>query len=255
MVIIQATDDRSLRIHLTQGKECLSPGDSEISNYKSLVWICLHYRRPGFNPWVGTIPWGNGYPLQYSCLGNPWTEKPDIIQQWIRHDWATFTFKSTSNSEGKECESPRDLDSIITWVFGLSYMWGRGGDGRVSFCLWIGICVNVSPAKGGLCGAVILFSSNILSPFLLAKTPDFALGQSFLSTLLLEQLQRHRPGLSETHPWPQGFVQGWTRDIRTNKVKYWNTCWEYWERDTLFFSQLVLNLEDDFTVLFPPRRT
>ena len=23
---------------------------------------------------------GNGYPLQYSCLGNPWTEEPDRLQ-------------------------------------------------------------------------------------------------------------------------------------------------------------------------------
>ena len=23
---------------------------------------------------------GNGYPLQYSCLGNPWTEKPGGLQ-------------------------------------------------------------------------------------------------------------------------------------------------------------------------------
>ena len=23
---------------------------------------------------------GNGNPLQYSCLGNPWTEEPDVLQ-------------------------------------------------------------------------------------------------------------------------------------------------------------------------------
>ena len=28
-------------------------------------------QRPGFNPWVGKIPWRrNSYPLQYSCLEN-----------------------------------------------------------------------------------------------------------------------------------------------------------------------------------------
>ena len=28
--------------------------------------------RPGFDPWVGKIPWGRkGNPLQYSCLQNP----------------------------------------------------------------------------------------------------------------------------------------------------------------------------------------
>ena len=33
--------------------------------------LCLQCRRPMFNFWVRKIPWeGNGYPLQYSCLGN-----------------------------------------------------------------------------------------------------------------------------------------------------------------------------------------
>ena len=34
--------------------------------------ICLQCRRPGFDPWVGKIPWRkHGNPLQDSCLGNP----------------------------------------------------------------------------------------------------------------------------------------------------------------------------------------
>ena len=41
---------------------------------------------------------GNGNPLLYSCLGNPWTEGPGQLQsmgsQRVRHDLATnaFTF-------------------------------------------------------------------------------------------------------------------------------------------------------------------
>ena len=37
---------------------------------QSLGWQC---GRPGFDPWVGKIPWreGKGYPLQY----NPWVHK------------------------------------------------------------------------------------------------------------------------------------------------------------------------------------
>ena len=43
---------------------------------------------------------GNGTPLQYSCLENPWTEEPGRLQSMgslgVRHDWATslslFTF-------------------------------------------------------------------------------------------------------------------------------------------------------------------
>ena len=34
--------------------------------------IHLQWRRPRFDSWVGKIPReGNGYPLQYSCLGSP----------------------------------------------------------------------------------------------------------------------------------------------------------------------------------------
>ena len=34
--------------------------------------VCLQCRRPGFDPWVGKMPWRrNGNPLQYSSLGNP----------------------------------------------------------------------------------------------------------------------------------------------------------------------------------------
>ena len=37
--------------------------------------------RPGFNPWVGKIPWRrNGNPLQYSCLGNSMEEEPGGLQ-------------------------------------------------------------------------------------------------------------------------------------------------------------------------------
>ena len=32
----------------------------------------LQYRRPGFDPWVGKIPWRRKWqPLQCSCLENP----------------------------------------------------------------------------------------------------------------------------------------------------------------------------------------
>ena len=41
---------------------------------------------------------GNGNPLQYSCLENPWTEEPGGLQslelQRVRQNWATNTFTS-----------------------------------------------------------------------------------------------------------------------------------------------------------------
>ena len=38
---------------------------------------CKRGKRHRFDPWVGKIPGeGNGNPLQYSYLRNPWTEEP-----------------------------------------------------------------------------------------------------------------------------------------------------------------------------------
>ena len=45
-----------------------------VFGFPSLRWlrICPQCKRHGFAPWVGKNPGeGNGYPLQYSCLGNP----------------------------------------------------------------------------------------------------------------------------------------------------------------------------------------
>ena len=47
-----------------------------------------------FNPLLGKKTGeGNGTPLQYSCLENPWTEEPGRLQSMgslrVRHDWPT----------------------------------------------------------------------------------------------------------------------------------------------------------------------
>ena len=56
--------------------------------------VCLQCGRPGFNPWVRKFPGeGKGNPLQYSCLENPWTEKPGVhgvAKSWPR--LSDFTF-------------------------------------------------------------------------------------------------------------------------------------------------------------------
>ena len=45
------------------------------------VKICLKFRRLGFDSWLGKTPGeGNGKPLPYSCLGNPWREEPGVLQ-------------------------------------------------------------------------------------------------------------------------------------------------------------------------------
>ena len=44
--------------------------------------ICLHCRRPRFNPWVGKIPLEKGMATHYSILAwrVPWTEEPGGLQ-------------------------------------------------------------------------------------------------------------------------------------------------------------------------------
>ena len=56
---------------------------------------CIRWKRPGFNPWVGTIPSGGpGNLLHYSCLENPWMQEPGGLQsmgsQRVKHDWSNL---------------------------------------------------------------------------------------------------------------------------------------------------------------------
>ena len=57
----------------------------------------------GLIPGLGRSPReGNGYPLQYSCLGNLWTEEPDGLQsmglQRAGHDSVTKQQQSSEAS-------------------------------------------------------------------------------------------------------------------------------------------------------------
>ena len=59
------------------------------------VRICLQYRRPGFDPQVGKIPWRRAWqPTPVFLPGeSPWAEEPGGLQsvglQRVRQDWAT----------------------------------------------------------------------------------------------------------------------------------------------------------------------
>ena len=67
--------------------------------------ICLQCRSPGFNSWVGKIPWRREwFSLQYSYLENPMTEEPGgLHSSWdgrVGHDWVTTTFDFLYVMEG-----------------------------------------------------------------------------------------------------------------------------------------------------------
>ena len=71
------------------------PGGSEV---KASVLQC---RRPGFDPWVGKIPWRRKCnPLQYSCLENPmeggawWATVHGVAKSQSQLSDFTFTFLS-----------------------------------------------------------------------------------------------------------------------------------------------------------------
>ena len=60
-----------------------------------MVRICLQCGRPGFDPWVGKIPWRRAWqPTPVFLLGeSPWTEESSGLQsmrsQRVGQDWAT----------------------------------------------------------------------------------------------------------------------------------------------------------------------
>ena len=62
---------------------------------ESMVWIYLQYGRPGFNPWVGKIPWKRAcQPTSAFLPGeSPWKEEPGGLQsmrsQRVGHNWVT----------------------------------------------------------------------------------------------------------------------------------------------------------------------
>ena len=78
----------------------------------------------GLIPGSGRSPGeGNGNPLQYSCLGNPWTEGPAGLQSVgcrVRHDWVTNTFTFTFAmviSTGRKRQSKLQMSVMGGWLF------------------------------------------------------------------------------------------------------------------------------------------
>ena len=77
------------------------PGGSDSKESANLPAM----RRPGFNPWVGKIPWRRKWlPTPVSSLAWKlrWTEEPGGLQtigaQRVAHDWAANTSLLTSTS-------------------------------------------------------------------------------------------------------------------------------------------------------------
>ena len=83
--------------------------------------VCLQCRRPGFDPGLGRYSGeGNGNPLQYSCLQNPWTEETGGLQsmglQRVRHDWATSLLLHFSGGDGIPTELFQILNNDVVKV-------------------------------------------------------------------------------------------------------------------------------------------
>ena len=86
----------SHRVGRTWLKQLSSSSSSKLSKaYRVSFWGTVY-----FVPYRALFGEGNGTPLQYSCLENPWTEEPGRLQSMgslrVRNDWATslslFTF-------------------------------------------------------------------------------------------------------------------------------------------------------------------
>ena len=57
-----------------------------------LIWwrICLQCKRPGFNPWVGKVPWSTEWlptlrfwPGEFHGLSSPWGCKESDMTEWL----------------------------------------------------------------------------------------------------------------------------------------------------------------------------
>ena len=90
----------------------------------------------GSIPGLGSSPGeGNGTLLQYSCLGNPWTEEPGALQsmgsQRVRHDRETAQVRMHTPKQDKECQMDQD-SRILSWD-SLFLEAGRRGRGRLKW--------------------------------------------------------------------------------------------------------------------------
>ena len=68
-----------------------------------MVKICLPWRRPRFNPWVGKISWRREWlhtSINIFAWWIPWTEEPGRLQsmgsQRVRYNWANNTHMITN---------------------------------------------------------------------------------------------------------------------------------------------------------------
>ena len=75
---------------------------------------------------------GNGTPLQYSCLENPWTEEPGRLQSMgsLRVERLPFHFSLSCIGEGNgnplQCsclENPRNRGAWWAAVYGVAQSW------------------------------------------------------------------------------------------------------------------------------------
>ena len=83
----------------------------EIDSFNALWPSCMGHlqcERPGFDPWVGKIPWRRErlptpvfWPREFHGLYSPWGSR-------VRHNWEifTFTYENDSHFMDEETEAP-----------------------------------------------------------------------------------------------------------------------------------------------------
>ena len=118
------------------------PGGSDGKKKKK---ICLQCRRPGFDPWVGTIPWRRAQQSTPVSLPGEswWTESLEGCSPWgsqrVGHDWATkhSTFHWQVALTGPFLKSRLDLwlsqcSKDVLWQF---QVWSLRG--LAAFACWL----------------------------------------------------------------------------------------------------------------------
>ena len=79
-----------LEVPLEKGSaiHCSIPG---LHSWLRWYSICLQCRRPGFDPWVGKVPWRRAWQsIQCSCLENPMDWLQSLGSKRVRPNWSDW---------------------------------------------------------------------------------------------------------------------------------------------------------------------
>ena len=172
------------------------------------IWQRIHLqcRRPGFDPWVGKMPWRRAQqPTPVFLPGDsPWTEEPGGLQsmasQRVGHDWVTN--HSTAHSD---CV----LFYLFIFLAVLLTKW------QCSVCLYFVPVMTVNPSKTVFFIFVTFIQANFCIPYIVSVQSSQKRYYDFKNTNIYAFKVDMSWFLSQWHTyegWPNMMKNSWKLD-------------------------------------------